>query len=342
MLTCLVFDKLLTQKDIIPITAGSFTVHVWEYQQFEIKTNASSVQTDDFITILDDKEPIFSGVVKQSEEEANGTFTYSGFDLRYLLDRVQMNYLLNRSLVSSTAYAGDSFAILKDTIQRIFTSAIVITNLDTSKTTFSLSPRMQTAFAFHRANCVSNDITYQLYIISNKRLFLTGKYLRDKRREVVLLTNITHTQGQVIKNTKEAYNQILGLGAGEDNNRDYHFIDKKASSDYASCFVYDIRENISHAELVQRTTSKLKELQFEYTVKFSTLNNHIARLGLDYSVGDYVSFRMQNGSLVDDLVSAYTINIDKGVLSPRYELETGIKKGSLTTKLKDLKEGGYK
>ncbi|NVP35959.1 aspartate-semialdehyde dehydrogenase [Listeria monocytogenes] len=341
MLTCLVFDKLLTQKDIIPITAGSFTVHVWEWQQFEVKTNSTNVQTEDFITILDGNEPVFSGVVKQSQE-TDGMFTYSGFDLRYLLDRVQMNYLLNRSLVSSAVYSGGSFVILKNTIQLVFPLAEVISQVDMDKTSFSMSPRMQTAFAFHRASCVSNDMTYQLFVVSNRRLLLSGKHLRDKRKEVVLLTNITHTQGEVIKNTKEAYNQILGLGAGEDNNRDYHFIDNRASNDYASCFVYDIRESISHSELVQRTTAKLKELQFEYTVKFSTISNHIAKLGQDYSVGDYVSFRMQNGSLVDDLVSAYTVNIDKGILSPKYELETGIKKCSLTAKLKDLKEGGYK
>ncbi|EAG4303128.1 aspartate-semialdehyde dehydrogenase [Listeria monocytogenes] len=341
MLTCLVFDKLLNQKDIISITGGSFTSHIWDWQPFEIKTRSSSVQTDDFITVLDGKEPVFSGVVKQSQE-SNGVFTYSGFDLRLILDRVQMNYLLKRSLVSSAAYAGGSFAILKNTVQLAFPAANIIAQVDDDRTTFSLSPRMQTAFAFHRANCVSNDITYQLFIVSNRRLLLRGKYLRDKRREVVLLTDITHTQSEVIRNTKEAYNQILGLGSGEDNNRDYHFIDNKTSTDYASCFVYDIRENITHAELVQRTVAKQKELQFEYTVKFYTLKNNVAQLGQEYDVGDYVSFRMQDGTLVDDLVSAYTINIDKGILSPRYELETGIKKGSLTAKLKDLKEGGYK
>ncbi|EAE3490782.1 aspartate-semialdehyde dehydrogenase [Listeria innocua] len=341
MLTCLVFDKLLNQKDIISITGGSFTSHIWDWQPFEIKTRSSSVQTDDFITVLDGKEPVFSGVVKQSQE-SSGVFTYSGFDLRLILDRVQMNYLLKRSLVSSAVYTGGSFAILKNTIQLAFPAANIIAQVDEDRTTFSLSPRMQTAFAFHRSNCVSNDITYQLFIVSNRRLLLKGKYLRDKRREVVLLTDITHTQGEVIRNTKEAYNQILGLGSGEDNNRDYHFIDNKASTDYASCFVYDIRENITHAELVQRTVAKQKELQFEYTVKFYTLKNNVAQLGQEYDVGDYVSFRMQDGTLVDDLVSAYTINIDKGILSPRYELETGIKKGSLTAKLKDLKEGGYK
>lgn len=341
MLTCLVFDKMLNQKNIISITAGSFTAHVWDYQQFELKSKSSSVEVEDFITILDERRPVFSGVVKQTQEE-DGTYTYSGFDLRYLLDRVQMNYLLKRNMVSSAVYSGGSFAILKNTIQLAFPLATVITQLDADKTTFSLSPRMQTAFAFHRANCISNDMTYQIYIVSNRRLYLEGKYLRDLRKSVVLLTDITHRQGEVIKSTKEAYNQILGLGAGEDNNRDFHFIDNKVANDYASCYVYDIRETISHAELVQRTVAKLKELQFEYTVKFTTLDNHVAELGVEYDVGDYVSFRMQNGALVEDLVSAYTVNIEKGILSPKYELETGIKKGSLTAKLKDLKEGGYK
>ncbi|MBC2207409.1 Gp37-like protein [Listeria booriae] len=341
MLTCLVFDKMLNQKDIISLTAGSFTVHVWDWQQFEIKTSSANVQTDDFITILDERKPVFSGVVKQSQED-DGAFTYSGFDLRYLIDRIQMNYLLKRNMVSSAVYSGGSFAILKNTIQLAFPLANIITQMDADKTTFSLSPRMQTAFAFHRANCISNDMTYQVYLVSNRRVLIEGKYLRDLRKEVVLLTNITHQQGEVIKNTKEAYNQILGLGSGEDNNRDYHFIDNRAVNDYASCYVYDIRENITHAELVQRTIAKLKELQFEYTVKFSTMSNHIAELGQEYDVGDYVSFRMQNGALVEDLVSAYTVNIEKGIIAPRYELETGIKKGSLTAKLKDLKEGGYK
>ncbi|MDF8247729.1 aspartate-semialdehyde dehydrogenase, partial [Listeria monocytogenes] len=108
------------------------------------------------ITVLDGKEPIFSGVVKQSQE-SSGVFTYSGFDIRLILDRVQMNYLLKRSLVSSAVYTGGSFAILKNTIQLAFPAANIIAQVDEDRTTFSLSPRMQTAFGFHRSNCVSND-----------------------------------------------------------------------------------------------------------------------------------------------------------------------------------------
>lgn len=341
MITCIVFDKLLNQKDILDISAGQFTTHVWEYVSFELKSNFNKVATEDFITILDDKKPIFSGVVKQTQED-QGVYTYSGFDIKYLLDRVQMNYLLKRSLVSAAVYSGNSFAILKNTISLVFPTATIVMATGEKATTFSLSPRLQTAFSFHRANCVSNDFTYQIFVVSNKRIVVDAKYFRDLRQSVVLLTDITHDQGEVIKNTKEAYNQILGLGAGEENNRDSHFIDNKAVTDYASCYVYDIRETITKAELAQRTIAKFKELQFEYTVKFTTFDNHIAQLGVDYSIGDYVTFKMKDGSNIDDLVSAYTINIDKSVISPKYELISGIRKGSLTSKLRDLKEGGYK
>ncbi|MBC1235190.1 Gp37-like protein [Listeria booriae] len=340
MIHLLIFDKTLQQKDVVRFKEGTFLVHIWDWQTFQLTVTTEAIDTGDFITILENRSPIYSGVVKQAVAVGKRV-TIDGYDLRYLLEGMQMNQLYGRHLVSASPIAGNSVSLIQQTIAKAFPLAQVILDSEPNRTTFSLSPRLKNAHAFLRANNIANEMMYQLFIVSKKRILVRVKYLRDLSHSVILLHNITHQQVQKSKSSKNKYNQILGLGQGEDENRDYYFYDQKAIGDYPQCYIYDLRENITHEDLIQRTQVKFKELQFEYEIQFKTQKNKVAQFLHDYEVGDYVTFSTANGERIKDLITSYTITYQAGQRNDAYELTTGIDKNALTQKIKELKEGGY-
>ncbi|EUJ56620.1 Gp37-like protein [Listeria fleischmannii] len=337
----IVFDKQLNQKSIIPFSEATLPIHIWDWQTFQFTTTSQDIETDDFITIIENKQPIFSGIIVQAVPSGN-VVKVEGYDLRYLLDGMQVNYLYKRSLVSAVNISGNSVDVIKSIISKAFPLATVILEADENRTTFSFSPRLKTAHEFLRLNNVNNDMLYQIYIVSKKRIIVKIKYLRDLSHSVVLLSNITHEQVEKTKSVKNKYNQILGLGSGEDDNRDYYFHDAKKGDDYPHCYIYDLRENITSSELKERTLTKFKELEFEYFIQLKTLNNNVAKFLVDYDLGDYVTFTSDKNEAVKDLITFYTIEYKNGIRKDGYELSTGINKNALTQKIKELKEGGYK
>ncbi|PNP90615.1 aspartate-semialdehyde dehydrogenase [Listeria newyorkensis] len=340
MIHLLIFDKALNQKGVVSFKEGTFLVHLWDWQTFQLTVTTDIIDTGDFITILEDKNPVYSGVVKEAVAVGKRV-TVDGYDLRYLLEGMQMNQLYGRNLVSATPIAGNSITIIQNTIAKAFPLATVVLDAEPNRTTFSFSPRLKNAYEFLRANNIANDLMYQIFIVSKKRLLVKIKYLQDRSDHVVLLNNITHQQLQKRKSSKNKYNQILGLGQGEDESRDFYFYNQQAMGDYPQCYIYDLRENITHDELIQRTLVKFKELQFEYEIQFKTQKNKVAQFLQDYEVGDYVTFSAASGERIKDLITSYTITYKAGQRSDAYELTTGIDKNALTQKIKELKEGGY-
>lgn len=339
MIECILFDKELNQLDLIPFTDAKFTKHIYDPGQFSLITG-TKVNEGYFITLVENRKPIFSGVITRITEKDNNQQA-EGYDMRKLLEGIQYAYLYNKDMASKTIINTTNTALTLELIQKVFSNYSILYSNEITAKAYKSEIRIKSVAQVLRECSLNTDIYYNFYPVGNQKIYLEVKALRDLRSTTPMLVDITHNEVQKIIDIKEKYNQILGLGSGEDENRDYHFINNRTGSEFSNCYIYDIRENISHEELIQRTETKYKELQFDYQITFKAIENKLAVFGVDYGLGDYVSFRSRDGITFDDLITQYVTEIKSGVMVKNYELTTGLLKGNLTDKIKELKEGGY-
>lgn len=341
MIECIVFDKGLNQIDLIVFANSKFRKHIYNPEQFTLSINSTVASQGYFITLIENRKPIFSGIITKITEKEEIQLL-EGYDLRKLLEGIQYSYLYNKDLISKTIVSIDNTALIIELIQRVFIDSEIILSNNASIKTYTSEIRIKNIYEVLRECSINTDIYYNFYLIGTRKIYLEINDIRDLRNSTPLLINISYNEVEKIINIKDKYNQILGLGSGEDESRDFYFIDNSDGVRFPNCYLYDIREDITHDELVKRTETKFKELQFDYQVTFNILKNKITTFGVDFGLGDYITFKSRDGNIFDDLITSYKIEIKNGVSIKDYELTTGLLKGNLTDKIKELKEGGYK
>ena len=343
MIECVVFDKNLNQKDIIPFGSAKITPHIFDYQPFEIQTPAV-LTAGGFLTFMENREPLFSGYITEAEKSGND-YTYKGYDLKYVLDGIQdftiYDPVLGITPVQGNVYNTQGGYVIERAVLSAF-PGVTLEYADMSTFKFYTSyVRIKSQYEVCRDVCFDGNKWYEFFITGNGKIRLKIKDIRDLSASIVLLTDITHTEVSTVSSIKEKYNQILGLGSGEDSERDYYFRDD-SNGERPKCYVYDLRENITHTELVRRTNVKFSELKFQYEKTFKILDNNVSQFGRDYGLGDYVTFKSETGETFSDLITMNRIEIKNGVVSGNLEIVTGLIKNTLTDKIKELKEGGTK
>ncbi len=342
MIHCLVFDNQLNQKDIIQYADAKFSTHIFDTQQFSLSiSEIVNVNPDDIITLIDNREPIFSGIVT-GHKKVGQKVELSGYNLKLILEGIMYFDLYNLNPVSIQNIRNTNTLEIEKQVKAVFPHVNVIYDqtLAVSRD-FSIDIRLKSVGQLLRDISITTDSFYDFFVIGNQTIKLITKSIRDLRNDITLLTNITHIEVEKIINIKEKYNQIIGLGSGEGELRDFHFIDNKPLNEHAKCYVYDDREGeMTHEELVRRTENKYKTLLYDYQSKFHVLDNNVFQLNEDYGLGDMVSFKSVDGSLFDDLISSLDYEITNGQLKHNYEVVTGLLKGTLTDKIRELKEGG--
>lgn len=340
MIECIIFNESLEQIDLIPYATAKFTKHIYDPNQFTLVTSVK-VSQGFFITLIENRKPIFSGVITKITEK-DGNIQAEGYDLRKQLVGIQYAYLYSKALNSVTTVNTTNIAFVTELIRKVFNDSEIIISSNATSKDYKSEIRLKSIYEILRACCISTDIYYNFYLVGTKKVYLEVNNIRDLRNSTPLLINISYQEVEKIIDIKDKFNQILGLGSGEDESRDYYFIDNAGTDRFPNCYTYDIREDISHDELIQRTETKFKELQFQYQVTFKILNNKLVVFGVDYGLGDYITFKSKDGNIFDDLVTSYDVEINTGTVVKDYELTTGLLKGNLTDKVKELKEGGYK
>lgn len=340
---CLVFDDAFNQKEFIQFVNAKFSRHIFDTQQFTMKVSANAnVVIGDIITLIEERSAIFSGVVTGYKRLGNQV-DLTGYNLKFFLDGIMYFDLHAVNPVAVTNVQNTNIATIQEELQTVFPD--VSLSLESGQAiprSFNIEIRLKSIGEFLRDISVTTDCFYDFFAVGNKTIKLVIKSIRDLRADITLLTNITHSELEKVINIKEKYNQIIGLGAGEGATRDYHFINNNLLGDYAKCYVYDVRDgDLTHTELVRQTENKMKELQYDYQSKFKVLENNVYQLGRDYDMGDIVTFKDNDGELFDDLISSLEYEVVNGRLKQNYEVTTGLLKGNLTDKIKELKEGGY-
>lgn len=337
---CIVFDKQMNQKTLIPFTDLNFKRHIFDPREFNLKSKFK-LEPGEYVTLIENRTPKFSGYVTDIDEQSQ-TISASGYDLRFLLCGVQYAHLYGTKFVDTVNLTISNTDLIRNLIIKAFAGYSITVINNASAISYKAEIRIKSVYEILRACCLATDIYYELYLTGSKQLILKIEPIRDLRSNTPLITNITHAETEKIISVKEKYNQILGLGAGEAGDRDFYFINQCKSGEFPNCYVYDLREDITHDELAQRTDVKFKELRSEYSVKFQILENKVLAFGIDYGLGDYVSFKSADGRVFDDLITEYQTQIQNGRLIKGYEVSIGLTKGNISDKLKELKEGGFK
>jgi Siphovirus ReqiPepy6 Gp37-like protein len=343
MIHCLVFDNQLNQKDIIQYTDAKFSNHIFNTQQFSLKVKSGTkINPEDIITLIENRKPIFSGVVIGQKLSGINEMELSGYNLKFILEGIMHFDLFGFNPVAIQSIQSTNITEIQNQIAAVFPMTNIISDTSMAETSnFSIDVRLKSIGQLLRDISVTTDCIYDFFVIGNKTIKLVIKSIRDLRNQITLLTNITHTEIEKIINVKEKYNQIIGLGSGEGSLRDFHFINNKPPNEHAKCYVYDDREgDMSHEELVRRTENKYKTLLYDYQSKFQVLENKVFKLGEDYDLGDLVTFKSNDGTMFDDLISSLNYEIVNGQLKQNYEITTGLLKGTLIDKIKELQEGG--
>ena len=327
-------------KDVVFLTNGFAEIDVYQALNFEIDFLRDVAEIGDFVTIFDGSIPKFTGVIEKITKTSK--ITISGSNIKKILSGIQFFVTNNVSPVDRISINSNVSSIIDEQIRKCFpTVEVTFFSSLMGMYTFSTDLRMKSIFDLLHSATSSNDLNYQMFLLGNNKMHVYINENRHIENEIKLITNITHALVEEIKNVRESYNQIVGLGAGEENERDYYFIDD-SDGEIPKCYVYDVRENIEHAELVRRTNEKYATLTRDHSATFRILKNNIYDFGTDYTVGDYVGFANDEGLVFDDLISTIKINIVDGLMSQDYEVTIGRFRGTLTDKINELKEGGVK
>lgn len=340
MINAYLIDKNYQTKDIIVLTNGNAEVDVFNSKNFSIDTLRDISEINDFITIFDNDLPIYTGIVEEISR-ANSV-NISGSNIKTVLKGIQYFVANNLNPVERVSLNVDVVEFIEDQLSKCFIG-VDITMINNTSTSYNYKTEARLISVFDLLNNAtgSNNLNYQIYLIGSNKMHVYINENRDLRTSIKLITNITHEVVEEIENHREYYNQIIGLGAGEEAERDYYFIDN-SENENPKCYLYDIREDISHEELVRRTDEKYASLTKDYTSKFTILRNNLYDFGKDYTVGDYVVFANEDGAVFDDLITTLSINIENGLMSRNYDVTIGRYRGTLTDKINELKEGGYK
>ena len=327
-------------KDVIILTDGYATIDIYQAQTFEVSFLRDIAEAGDYITIFDNGTPKFTGIIEKTNK-ANG-FVASGSNIKQVLAGIQYFVINALNPVYRDRINVDVVEFIKSQLMKCFPSVQIDVFPELSSSySFSSEIRISSLFEILHNATSTNNLNYQIYLMGRNIMHVHINENRHLESKIKLITDITHEVVDEIKNAREFYNQIIGLGAGEEDERDFHFIDD-SNGNIPKCYVYDLRENISHEELVRRTEEKYETLTKDYSATFRIVANSLYEFGEDYTVGDYVGFANQDGLIFDDLISTLRINIKDGILSQDYEVSIGRYRGTLTDKINELKEGGVR
>lgn len=180
--------------------------------------------------------------------------------------------------------------------------------------------------------------TIRFDMVTNKTLRATYHKWRDLRDKVYFVTNISLEVVQDIKSIKEAYNTIIGLGAGEGAQRDYYIV-RDSNGSIESMYLYDLRQDITHDDLMLETNKMFAQLQSNYSITFKLTNNQYNYLN-DFRVGDTITFvsDIDNKITHVDMITGINIEISNGTVSSSSEITIGSGSINLSDKLNSALE----
>ena len=327
-------------KDVIMLTNGYANIDVYQPSTFELDFLRDIGEIGDFVTIIDNGNPKFTGLIEKTDK-ANG-FRVSGTNIKQILVGLQYFVINNTIPIDRIPIDSTVYDLVVNQLTLCFPQLeITVFSSLSEEYRYSTQLRMTSVFDLLNNATNSNNLNYQIYLMGNNQMRVYLNENRHLENEIKLITDITHSVLEEIQNTREFYNQIIGLGAGEEEERDYYFIDE-SNGNTPKCYVYDLRESITHDELVKRTEEKYSTLTKDHSATFKILKNNLYVFGEDYTIGDYVSFANDEGLIFNDIISTIEINIDDGKLTQDYEVTIGRYRGTLTDKINELKEGGIR
>lgn len=183
-----------------------------------------------------------------------------------------------------------------------------------------------------------SNTTFRFDMTTNKVMRATYHKWRDLSDKVYFLTNISLEMIKEIQSIKESYNTIIGLGAGEQETRDFHII-RNVTDQPESMYFYDLRKDISHAELVLETEKMFEQLQSNYSITFRLTTNQYNYLS-DFRVGDTITFvsDLDNKITYVDRITGINIIIANGTVSSSSEITIGSGSINLSDKLNNALE----
>lgn len=343
MVTAFLIDDMFQIKNIIPVSEFEATVNILNVESFTASIpniEIHNVSEGDILSIFDGNSCIYSGIIKYISFEDDEV---EGYDLRYAMKYYLVSDALGISHVARNKYKGTFKATVQNFVNIAFPNATVSYSFygDYTSDQYSIDTRTKYIYEVIRNACILEDAHIRLLAVGNGKIKCVCRSCDDRTGTVNLITGISASQIDRIVDKRNQYNQILGLGAGTGGNRDSVFIDNSTSGNKC-CYIYDLRDDIDHDELATQTAVKFKELSSENRVEFSILQNNIASYGSDYYLGDKVTFISDTGKKIKDKLTEVTITMTNGQLISAYEAAIGRGKYTLTQKIKELKEGGYK
>lgn len=338
----LLFDHQYNAVDVLHLKEFSSARNVYNVTEFTatvVNIEKYDIQDEYFISLFQNGNCAYSGVIKYVSVEDG---KISGFDAKYCLQYHLYCIAFSMAPVAEKTVSGSIKTIFHDVLKAAFGNGLII-EFDPliEDETVQIDVRMKYLFEILKKVCILKDITYEIFILGNGSVKAIVRKMVDRSNSVVLIAGITHQQISKIRDTRNYYNQLIGLGSGEGSERDYYLIDQSSGSQLKRCYIYDLRQNVSHDELVQECTIKYKEISSEYYAKFSIQDNNLAQLGKDYFLGDQVIFTGKDGERHKDMISEISLKMQNGSLKSSYEVTVGTGKRSMTSKINDLKEGGY-
>lgn len=338
MIRTLLFDRFGNVAGILHLISFSATLKLYDCGTFEAKIDRESfkkIEMDSMISIFEDDNCVYSGIVKS---KSSTDYAISGYDLRYLGAYALYNCLHGLSPVATSQLVvrPDSIA---DIWQAVFPEYTLTMSADADISgTLSLDTRAKYVLALTREACVHFGNNVQFLATGSKKILVKVSGNRDRRAETLLIPGITHNIVEELEDRREAYNQIVGLGKGEGEARDWHMIDQ--CTGYPRCYLYDLREDITHEELVRKTEEKFKELQPSIYTKIKLVPNNVCTYDTDFRLGDTIRIVTRKGEYAHDIVSEISLKLDAQTMQYQYEAVIGTGKNSLTAKIQSLKEGG--
>ena len=346
MIHALLINKQFEVKDIIHLIDFKASKNVYNITTFHAAvSNISyySIDDEDIISIFVDGECFYSGVIKYISYEEG---IIEGYDLKYNMLYHLYSEAFSLTPVSMNTVSASAKTVFIDVLNCDYKNVIIEFDSDCEKelaSSVKIDTRLKFNFEILKKICILLDVTYELFAIGNGIVKAKIRKMVDRSESVVLISGITHKQIARIRDKRNYYNQFLGLGAGELEDRDYHFIDNSDQLEIKRCYIYDLKQDISHDELVQECDIKHKEISSDYHFEFQIRDNNVAQYGKDYFLGDKVKFVSKDSSeKIVDMISEIEINIENGIMNTAYTATVGTSEYSLTAKVKNMKEGGYK
>lgn len=335
MIELIHFDENLQQVDIKRFSAASYTPHIFDAQVFTVAVAHTDIIEGHYITLLDERTPIFCGIVTETEETETGT-TITGKDTRDIFAGILYNELVGLSPIQTATINGNNTDIITDAIQRVFPAATVDIDNTVEPAAYAAEARLKMAAEVLRDIASITQMYFSFYLIGTNRILLRMRPIRDLTN-MVLMVNVTHKQLSYKRVSN--YNRLVALGSGEGEDRDFVIIDESGGN-LQKTFTYDLRESITHDELSQKAEAKFREIKLGNLYQLEIFNNNVYQFGRDYGLGDYVSFKTLDGAIVQDLITQYDVTIESGLMVNNAVIETGLKKNTLTERIREISEGG--